>query len=150
MAQGIFSSPQFVACIRFMKVIFSQTWIIPLLVFIEVSHSDRKFLSVFWLHVCIWRKMWRAAEESSGCLWASGGTLQRNKAYIWASSVPYILYCSKLLWRRAGFSHGPQPMQHTRVHRAVFPLSEASLAAVFIILTNRRMVRYFSDGSWLL
>lgn len=66
--------------------------------------------------------MWGAAEESSGCLWASSSMLQRSKACIWASSMPYILCCSKLLWRRAGFSHGPQPMQHTRVHRAVLPL----------------------------
>lgn len=70
--------------------------------------------------------MWGAAEESFGCLWASSSMLQRNKACIWASSMPYILYCSKLLWRRSGFSHGPQPMLHTGVHRAVLPLWSCS------------------------
>lgn len=148
MAQGTFSSPQFVACIRFMKVTFSQTWRIPLLVFTERSHLHRKFLSVYRLYVCIWRcegllkNPLDVFEHLVAC--CRGTKHVFGPAQCHTSSIASSCYGGDL-----GFPMGLNQC-YTQEFIVLCFLSEAALAAIFIILTNHRMVCYFSNGSWLL
>jgi len=83
MAQGIFSSVEFLAWARLMKIIFFPKHEESLCLSLFKQAIQRKMsFSVCWLYICVRRKMWGPAGEPllrALHFWASSSTLQSKQ-----------------------------------------------------------------------